>query len=466
MSQLRLATDAMALVASASVCLAFLWVLFNIRSRVGRRLRVMTLMCVFIVALSGANLLRYGAGLHPALWLNLLAAGVAAAAMVMALAVWKFVPALTREPTHNELLAANDALRAERDARRAAVEELSRARDELERRVEERTAALDLARLRFEIALQGTGIVVAHQDRELRYTWMYNAPPPLRGQDVVGRLPAEVLPADLAERQARVKSRVLETGRSERFDAIYPAPEGPIWYDGRVEPLVVDGRLEGVMTVSIDVTRHMLHERQMREVMRELTHRSRNLLAVVQGVARQSSTGTVDIRSFIEGLDARLEALSHAHELLIGTNWRGAPLRAILDRELTPIATRLRSVRIEGPDLLLSPEAAQNFALAMSELSREMRKAGPGDGLDLEIVWEVQAGALRLDWLRRGGAGGDFDGFGENLLNRVLPRQIGGRAQLALSSEGCAYTLEGQAALVAPAGRRGLEQSGEEATPR
>lgn len=452
----------MALVASASVCLAFLWVLYNIRNRIGPRLRLMTLMCVFIVALSGANLLRYGAAFHPALWLNLIAAGVAAAALAMALAIWKFIPALTREPTHNELLTANEALRAERDARRAAVEELSRARDDLERRVEERTAALDLARLRFEIALQGTGIVVAHQDRDLRYTWMYNAPPPLRGQDIVGRLPSEVLPPDLAERQARVKNKVLETGGSERFEAVYPAPGGPIWYEGRVEPLIVDGRLEGVMTVSIDVTRHMLHERQMREVMRELTHRSRNLLAVVQGVARQSSSGATDIRRFIDGLDARLEALSHAHELLIGTNWRGAPLRAILDRELTPLGERLRNVKIEGPDLLLSPEAAQNFALAVNELSRELRWAEPGGDLDLEIVWQVQEGALRLDW-RRSGAGArvDLDGFGENLLNRVLPRQIGGRSRLAISSEGCAYTLEGQAALVAPVGRRGLREAGE-----
>ena len=376
-SQLRLAADAMTLAASASVCIGFLWVLFRIRSRIGSRLRPMALMCVFIVALAGSQILRHAAGLYPAhLAVNVLATLVAAAALTMALAIWAFIPGLARQPTHNELLAANADLRAERDARIAVVHELRRTRDELEDRVEERTRALDLTRRRFEIALQGTGIVVTHQDRDLRYTWMYNPPPPLRGEDVVGRLPSDVLPDSLAAKQESVKRRVIESGEAARFEAVYPTPDGPIWYEGRVEPLLVDGRLEGVMTVSIDVTRHMLHERQMREVMRELTHRSKNLLAVVLGMARQSSADATDMRLFIDGFDARVQALSRAHEMLVDGNWRGVSLRVVLEREFTSLAGRLHAVGIEGPDILLSPETAQNFALAINELANGHAQRG------------------------------------------------------------------------------------------
>lgn len=457
-SQLRLATDAMTLVASASVCVCFLWVLLRIRSRVGSRLRPMALMCVFIIALSGSHVLHYAAGYFPSsLTLNALATLVAAAALAMALAVWAFIPGLAREPTHNELLAANTQLRAERDARLAAVQELRRARDELEDRVAERTRVLDLTRRRFEIALQGTGIVVAHQDRDLRYTWMYNPPPPLKGEDVVGRLPADVLPANLAGKQESVKRRVIESGESARFEAIYPTANGPIWYEGRVEPLLVDGKLEGVMTVSIDVTRHMLQERQMREILRELTHRSKNLLAVVQGMARQSSTDATDMRLFIDGFDARVQALSRAHELLVDSNWRGVSLRVVLEHEFSSLAARLRAVRIEGPEVLLSPEVAQNFALAVNELSNDMRGAAPDATMDMDVSWRVEDDALRFEWRR---VGGDcqlkFDGFGANLLNRVLPRQIGGQAQLTHTPESCVYALEGRASMLAPIGRGGL----------
>jgi two-component sensor histidine kinase len=457
-SQLRLAADAMTLAASASVCIGFLWVLFRIRSRIGSRLRPMALMCVFIVALAGSQILRYAAGLYPAhLAVNVLATLVAAAALTMALAIWAFIPGLARQPTHNELLAANADLRAERDARIAVVHELRRTRDELEDRVEERTRALDLTRRRFEIALQGTGIVVTHQDRNLRYTWMYNPPPPLRGEDVVGRLPSDVLPDTLAAKQESVKRRVIESGEAARFEAVYPTPDGPIWYEGRVEPLLVDGRLEGVMTVSIDVTRHMLHERQMREVMRELTHRSKNLLAVVLGMARQSSADATDMRLFIDGFDARVQALSRAHEMLVDGNWRGVPLRVVLEREFTSLAGRLHAVGIEGPDILLSPETAQNFALAINELANDMRSAAPNATMNLDVSWRIDDGVAYFDWRRAGGdCQSKFDGFGANLLKRVLPRQIGGQARLTHAPDACTYALEGRAALLAPVGRRSL----------
>ena len=110
----------------------------------------MALMCVFIVALAGSQILRYAAGyFQDHIALNVLAALVAAAALAIALGIWAFIPGLARQPTHNELLAANAQLRAERDARVVAVHELRRARDELEDRVRERTQALDLTRRRF-----------------------------------------------------------------------------------------------------------------------------------------------------------------------------------------------------------------------------------------------------------------------------------------------------------------------------
>ena len=211
------------------------------------------------------------------------------------------------------------------------------------------------------------------------------------------------------------------------------------------------------MTVSIDVTRHMLQERQMQDVLRELTHRSKNLLAVVQAMARQSSADATDVKTFVDAFDVRLLALSRAHELLIDTAWRGVPLRAILEREFAPMGPRFPSIVVDGPDLQLSPEAAQSFALAISELAGDLRRASAPDDMSIKISWRISDGVIHFDWRRYGGASAlRFDGFGLNLLNRVLPRQISGAAHLAHTPDSCAYSLQGQAALLAPIGRHAL----------
>ena len=338
LSNLRTVTDFMTIVASASVCAAFVWVLIGVRGRIGARVRPMALMCVFVIALSATHLLQYAVAAFPNLTLlYALEAVAAAAALVMALAVWPLLPQLRAQPTHNELVVANARLLDEQTKRIALVEELRHLNDELEVRVARRTRELEAARRRFEIALEGTNVIVAQQDLDLRYSWIYNAPDALKHVAVAGRMPEEVLPSSTARAQSAIKLRVIETGKAEQFEVSFPTSDGMRWYEGRVEPLLVDDRIEGVMTVSIDITRHKEYEYASREMLRELTHRSKNLLAVVQAMARQSAKDAAETPDFLEAFNARLQSLSGAHEILVSGGWRGAPLRDIVERELAEV---------------------------------------------------------------------------------------------------------------------------------
>lgn len=451
---LRLATDVMSVASSVLVLLAFAWILIGARGRLGPRLRPVVLMCVFVIALTATHLMDRVESFIPGVSAAPgVGAVMAAVSLAMALAFWALMPRLRAEPTHSELALLAERLRSESELRAASVDELTRLRDDLERRVAARTSDLQIAHRRFEVALLGANIVVTQQDRDLRYLWMYNPPAQIKDVDVIGRLPHEVLPSSVARAQEAVNRRVLATGKAERFELVWPSGEGSTWYEGRVEPLLVGEQVAGLVTVSIDITRHKRHELEIRDVMRELTHRSKNLLAVVQSIARKSATDAADLSDFADAFTSRLQTLSRVHELLVTSGWRGVPLRALLEEthELRGAA----ELAIAGPDIELTPEAAQNFALAIDELAAEAEPAPVGEPMKISVEWRVADGRLHFAWSRDGGSAKKRVGaFGRALLDDVLPRLASGEASYVRDARQTRYRYAGLAAplIAQPAG--------------
>jgi len=185
--------------------------------------------------------------------------------------------------------------------------------------------------------------------------------------------------------------------------------------------------------------------------MRELTHRSKNLLAVVLGIARQTAETVDTLPAFIDRFGARLHALSGAHELLVERSWVGVDLRDLVMRELGPEGTVAeRRVRCSGEAVTLGPEAAQNLAMALHELSANAHVhgalSGPNGlvdfswtrhrsetGNDLELVWREQGGPVVGEPGRRG--------YGRLLLERLIPRAVEGSAELTFDPAGVLYRL-------------------------
>lgn len=439
-------TDLLTTLSCVSLCAALGWYLMAIRGRNGGLTGATVLVCVFVIALAATRIVRYVTfdGQSGATLLYPVEALATAVTVLVAVLVWFQVPRLLTLPTRSELVAINRRLLDEQAARQALVVELQGLNDELERRVDERTQQLETAKRRFEIALEGSNIAVAQQDRDLRYVWIWNPPSALAGIDVVGRLPEDVLPPETARRQAEVKTRVLDTGVAERFEVSFPNRGRMTWFEGRVEPLVVEGRMEGVVTVSIDITRHKDHEREIRDILRELTHRSKNLLAVVQGIARQSMIGAEDLPHFIDAFNGRLQALSWAHELLVEQGWRGVGLRAVIERGLADLSTERWRIALAGEDVVLTPEAAQNFALAIHELTGNL-PIDPSNRFDLVVQWQIDPGRrLVFEWVPD--THGDTEalavgGFGRIFLQHVLPRSLDGAAELHPDHGSASYRL-------------------------
>jgi len=441
------AIEVLAGVITAASCLsvvaALVVYLWRMRKRSGGFVGATTLLSIFVLALGVSSIARFLSGEVPGADLFWTMEVVVAVLLLgLAILVWPLVPILIAQPTRRELVELNSRLLAEQTARQGVVSELRHLNRELERRVTERTAELDAVRRRFEVALEGTDIAVYEQDRQLRYVWIHNPPVWFRVPESIGQLPDDLLPAETVTIVSAIKREVLATGQPGRFEVSFDTPRGRFWYEGRMEPRIVDSEVIGVLTVAIDITRHKLHEREVRDMLRELTHRSKNLLSVVQSIAHQSRIGVTDIDAFLGPFAARLMTLSVIHELLVDNDWRGAPVRDVVRRvrARTPGAIDL-DCQIEGPEVVLTPEFAQNLALAVHELLADA--IGADDSMArIAVVWRHEPGvSFEFQWSASGRAGRPCGIFCQRLLQNILPRAVGGNGVLTLEDEGLLYQL-------------------------
>ena len=185
-------------------------------------------------------------------------------------------------------------------------------------------------------------------------------------------------------------------------------------------------------------------EKQLRLLLRELTHRSKNLLAVIQAIARQTARQTDTVDEFLDRFGARLHAIGMSHDLLVADDWHGASLRMLVEQQLESHANGEGSrVAIEGEDVVLKPEAVHNLGLALHELTANAEKYGSlsnSEGL-VHVGWNVCEGekALKLTWEERGGPdvkAPSQSGFGRAMLENVVGKALAGDVALSFPSKG------------------------------
>lgn len=335
----------------------------------------------------------------------------------------------------------------------AADSELARLEMECERlqmQVNAQAWELNLLRARFaryEAALRGSQVTVYTQDRDLRYTSISN---PMFGRaihDILGRSDEEILPPDIGATTIALKREVLATGEPKNAEVGIEDGGGLRWHDLHVEPLRNDaGDIVGLTCASIDVTERKEGDAHLRLLLRELTHRSKNLLAVIQAMARQTARHTGSVESFLNQFGARLQALAASHDLLIRESWHGASLGELVRSQLAAYLARDGArITIEGPPVALKPEAAQSLGLALHELAVNAAKFGALSVANgkVSILWNRQGpdenSALTLEWRESGGPRVRYrrkSGFGSMVIERNLSRVLGADVRLDFDPDG------------------------------
>jgi PAS domain S-box-containing protein len=195
-----------------------------------------------------------------------------------------------------------------------------------------------------------------------------------------------------------------------------------------------------------DIHEKKVAEEHQRLLINELNHRVKNSLATVQAIAFQTLKGDTPLAEARSRFEARLIALSRAHNLLTEQNWEGAGLERVVRDSVEHLAGDCR-FRIEGPGLWLAPRSALALALALHELGTNAAKYGAlsVDGGVVDVVWQEADGIFRLDWKERGGpavVAPTRRGFGSRLIEQGLGADLGGEARIAFEPDGLRCTVE------------------------
>jgi PAS domain S-box-containing protein len=303
---------------------------------------------------------------------------------------------------------------------------------------------LNLLRARFaryESALRGSQVTVYTQDRELRYTSITN---PMLGRaidDILGRADEEILPPEGAAAVIDLKREALASGQPKRAEVAFEEASGIRWHDLHIEPLRNEaGDIVGLTCASVDITERKESEAHLRLLMRELTHRSKNLLAVIQAMARQTARHAGSIGGFLEQFSARLQALAASHDLLVRESWHGASLRELIQSQMAAYSGGAQVV-IDGAPVALKPEAAQTLGLALHELAVNAAKFGalsvPSG--QVSITWAIHGAAIELDWREQNGPPVKTRrkrGFGSVVIERNLASALDATVNLEFAPDG------------------------------
>ncbi len=415
--------------------------------------RIAVLFVVFITACGITHLVNILVLWQPWYGLQALAKAVTAAVSVATAAALPFlVPKLLQIPSPMQLQAVNTQLSAEIAAHQTTLVALERARSGLEHDVAERTEDLRVADARFRAAIANSPMTVYEQDDALRYTWVYNPPFGLQAGEMLGRTETDIMaPADAAALQA-VKRRALETGGPVRQEVSARTARGEGWFEMNVEPFQLrDGRA-GLIASSVDVTAQKQQQEHLRTVMRELNHRSKNLLTIVQSIARQTARGLDVPEAFLTRLSDRLKALADTHDVLVQENWSGADLRAVIEGQLRPQLDAYGDrIGVRGERVALPAEAAHYMGLALHELGSNATKYGAlaSEAGRVDISWSIEpddaeGAQLRLCWRESDGPtviAAERRGFGRTILEQLTPRAMRGRSELRFEQTGVVWTL-------------------------
>jgi two-component sensor histidine kinase len=296
-------------------------------------------------------------------------------------------------------------------------------------------------------ALQHAGISVMLQDRSLKVLWAHHLPGSFGDPDQVGVSEADVIPGEEGRRMAALKSAVIETGQPEHTETSHAVGENVSWYEVWIDPTRHDGAISGVMTTLAEISERKRREQTLRTLLREVSHRSRNLLAIVQSIASQTGRYSDSIERFLYRFRGRIQSMSSSQDIITSSNWRGAMLKELIDGQLVKYQDApARGVAFEGSDVELFPNAALHVGLALHELIVNSVSFGAlsQPGGSVRLLSEPKGDRLRLEWIETTQANEDFADsarFGSVALRRVVPSALDGEAEYYFDDHMLHYVL-------------------------
>jgi two-component sensor histidine kinase len=215
------------------------------------------------------------------------------------------------------------------------------------------------------------------------------------------------------------------------------------WYLDRIYALFAGSSLL-VVLLTETLLLHRRYEQHQRQLIAELDHRVKNILAEVAAVGKATRQGSRSIGEFLGSLDGRIQSMAVAHTLLSKSGWHSVRLDALVRNQLAPYMTGA-NITIGGPDALLASAEIKALSQVLHELATNAAKYGalsiPGGQVLLN--WDFKLNGTPTDlilvWRESGGppvAAKVQSGYGTNLIRELIPHELGGTVDLVFATEG------------------------------
>jgi PAS domain S-box-containing protein len=238
-----------------------------------------------------------------------------------------------------------------------------------------------------------------------------------------------------------------------------------------------DGQLLKVLGAATDITELKLHEEHTHLLMKEVNHRAKNMLSLIQAIARQ--TAATKPEDFIERFGQRLKALAASQDLLVKSEWKAVPITELVRLQLAHFGdTATGRISFSGPPLKVTAAAAQTLGLVLHELTTNAAKYGAlsNDDGRIDIEWSVHStGVNKFDftmrWTEKDGplvTKPEQRGFGSTVIDRMVRASFGCDVELKFARSGLTWriscaagkVLEGDAKVL-EGGETAFDQLGE-----
>jgi PAS domain S-box-containing protein len=278
-----------------------------------------------------------------------------------------------------------------------------------------------------------------------------------RAEEAIGKPILILIPADHPNEEPNILDRIRRGERVDPYETVRRRKDGSL-----VEILLtvspvkdVYSRVVGASKIAHDISERKRAEKLLRTVMHELSHRSKNLLSVIQAMAQQTARLSPSVDAFLDRFIGRVQGLAASQDLLVNQNWTGVSLDELVRQQLQPFGGRdAGRIEADGPPLYVAPDAAQTLGLALHELATNASKYGalsvPGGSV--AVQWKIEPGSgtprFRMSWRERGGPSVETterSGFGRMLIERLTADKLNATILLTFAREGVVWTLDAAA---------------------
>lgn len=261
--------------------------------------------------------------------------------------------------------------------------------------------------------------------------------------------------AEIAGKLQHLKDGLTQHGQKNHIEISVNSEE---IYEFRVQAVTLSNGALHLVTTIIDRSEERHRERLLRALLREVSHRSKNLLAIIQSIALQTARYSVTLDMFLNKFRGRLYSLSQSQDLITDSSWRGAYFYDLVQQQTEKyLPENAHLVRVTGDNVLLTPNASLHLGLALHELivnavsHGSLVKNGRAIAVSCNKVQANGQDSLEVRWEEGLSADSRYPDpreddtlkahFGSTVLERVVPASVNGKARYQITRGRISYSL-------------------------